>query len=269
MKGWPLAVISCVLLVLYVGIRRRTTADKPSELPSVQSVDLMIGDKVCRPDNQPWGSPNEKVLVSVGNAKCGACSANKPMEEELFERCRALGFAFYYVTPNNTANKTYIETFRLMGRQVIPTNLALFGAQRTPTMMRLRGDGTLEAMRIGTTDDADRKDVIDSLLGLTPPKNTYGRITSAELLACPSDVECTVLALARMPDGPLREKAIQIPSGQVDVRADYELRRTNKIYVDCPTARSALACQAAAIALVANGFQRVFVVDLPRRPTKC
>jgi hypothetical protein len=258
MKGllW-LLTFSLVLFVVFKA-RRGPTDDQPY-------VQAFVSDKVCRPDHKPWTSKGSSALIFVTSAKCAACQASKPFDEQLFDHETGLGIPVFYLIPLGVANDEAAEDLRKSGRMVFRQDLADFGITHLPTFLRVDDQGTIQSIWTGSVS-SDQHDAVFASLVLGSSLEGYKTMSEAEAASYWDRPETQVIGLS---DIGRRPHMKIIPPDELELRAKYELSKELVTLVDCGTTLLPGTCQNEARMLKKGGFREVFVVGLPVRSNVC
>lgn len=229
--------------------------------------DLEIGDRVCRPDHGRWPNDCPRIVVIVGSASCPVCTANKPVEERLYERCRALGIPVFYVLPDRPDQGRRSHELSSLGRQVLRGSLRSLGVARVPSVLAIDAQGTIQALWTGSLPSGQRGNAVVREITAGKGKRLYDRVPRKSIETLPDDSAPYQILSFRQPDVPpsIRAHYKVIPPSEVAVRARYELKMDIPTFVDCDTAPSPFFCQDILITLAKEGFSRLAAVDLPRR----
>ena len=226
-------------------------------------IEVAVGDRICRPDHNPWASVRSSAYAIVGAAACAACRESRPFEEELFEYARSQGLKTYYVLSADREDDERASELKAEGRTVLRMQATDLGISRIPTFLRISADGVIESMWSNSVPRTVHDEV---LAGVTQGRmQEYFRSAASELPKYISDSSYQMVALSKI--GRREDsRAIVMPFKDLIVRARYELQRNRPVAIDCGSLLSTLSCQMGAMDLSKLKFSKVVAVGLPSRP---
>jgi hypothetical protein len=191
----------------------------------------------------------------------------KPFEEELYQYCLAHAIPVYFVLPERQDSDEWDRELTQSGRRVIRQKLTSFGVSRIPAILRVSGQGTVKYMSTGAVG-RDRRDAVFAALTSGASVPTYELIAERDVASYARGPHIQILGLSEIG----RREGIpymDIPFGELGLRAKYELNSDEVTIVDCGTTLSAMDCQSAALTLVNLRFRKVMVAGLPKRVVRC
>ena len=125
--------------------------------------DLEVGDRLCLPAAQNRELKSSRTVIIVASATCIACSVDRPFEEVVYDRARALGLPIVFVLPDRRDQDARAKELATSGRKVVRMDLHSMGVSRVPRFLSVSGEGTIDAMWTGSVAEPISHDVLDEI----------------------------------------------------------------------------------------------------------
>ena len=263
-----LAAISVSFLLAAAGLFIRHRSDtKPKRIWIAGAPQIEVGEILTRPDGSAWPRSPSRSIVIATSATCPACSVDRAFEGDLFRRAKTLELPVFFLLSSESNEDILARRLALEEKNVLRADLALIGVSRTPTILAVDSTGRVVAIRTGTISPAEEEQYLDELLVGTS-KPLYLRIKNAEVM------QHLTLGL-KYQIIELRNNKTSLPAGlayrqisvsELSIRAPHEITSDTMVFVDCNTAKSAMACQNALLSL-SNIWapDHLFAINLPTR----
>jgi hypothetical protein len=252
-----------VMSLVMVSFRAYHSVTRPPK-SSMNRLDAVEGDVLCRPGGKPWGLKGSEAILIVASGTCDFCQADIPFEESLWRTAKTESIPVYYILADRDSNRNRIRELRSSGRTVmVVKSLRQFGLARVPTIARVDDSGRVLSKWTGNVTAGNNGRVMESILHGTGLQR-YESISEEEMKGRAASAQAQVLAFSSL--------HLSVPStvmrpADVDVRARREMNPHVSTIVDCTRVRNALSCQDAALELRMADFREVAVAGLKGKYT--
>jgi len=245
------AVVALLILGRFDALTARFTHRAgPARISSETRTRIAVGTKIAI-TGAVFDNAQKPSLVVVTNDNCRFCMASRQFHHDVIATARARGMRVFVLAPDmrrQAAFFTALDALPDERREWRDLSVSVLG---TPTVAIARSDGTVTKVWVGQLDP-------DQETTLRQEISQPAAVKSVATPRLPSAQSAIVVDVRERDEyqAEHQKAAVNIPLGEVELRARFELQTTREVTIDCSNLTKG-KCQLARIVFNDAGFDHV------------